>query len=372
MNNETSGADRPNNETINDDEIEQALFDALRDEFDNDEILDPTEINLSRENSESNDMINLADLDFQEIPGLGSNIARKLKKNGLGSLRSLATLPPKFIQERGGIGENSAHEIVLFAQQACHIDFKTADIIYEQRRTLGRIVTGSRALNELLGNGIESGAITEFFGEYRTGKTQIAHQACVNVQLPEDQGGLNGKALYIDSEGTFRPERIAQMAFSRGMEIQQTLGNVIFARAYNSEHQVALLHQARNLVDTQNIKLIVVDSIIGHFRSEYTGLGSLGPRQQALNVHVHQIQHLVDSYGIAAIITNQVQAKPDVFFGNPTRPTGGNILAHGSTYRLFLKKGKGNTRVARLLDAPGLPEGEVAFKITEGGIDDID
>src|SRR5271157_723783 len=312
------------------------------------------------------------DLTIKSIAGVGPSIAKKLEESGFSNLRALATLSPKMLQEQSGIGDKTAQKIVQAAQELCKIDFTTADVVFEKRQQLGRITTGCNALDELFGGGIETGAVTELSGEYRTGKTQIAHQACLNVQLPTDKGGLAGKALYVDTEGTFRPERIAQMAIARGHDVKTALKNIIYARAYNSEHQVTILKQARKLVEGQDVKLIVIDSIIAHFRSEYMGLGSLGPRQQLLNMHLHQVLQLVDTYSIAAIVTNQVQAKPDVFFGNPTIPAGGNILAHGSTYRVFLRKGKGETRVAKMIDAPGLPESEAVFKISEKGIENAE
>lgn len=323
-------------------------------------------------NGKEKDADELSEISVKEIPGVGPSIAKKLLESGFGNLRALATVPPKQLQEESGIGEKTAQKIVQAAQELANIGFVTADTIYEHRKALGRIVTGSNALNELLGGGLECSAVTEFFGEFRTGKTQLAHQLCVNVQLPEDKGGLAGKALYVDTEGTFRPERLVQMALAKSLDVQETLKNVVYARAYNSEHQINIIKQSRKLVEEQNVKLIIVDSIIGHFRSEYFGLGTLAPRQQILNVHLHQLIQLAETYGVAVMITNQVQSKPDVFFGNPTRPTGGNIIGHGSTYRVYLRKGKGDTRVAKMIDAPGLPESEATFKISEKGITDAE
>ncbi|MFX0100896.1 MAG: DNA repair and recombination protein RadA [Candidatus Hodarchaeota archaeon] len=315
--------------------------------------------------------INDAKLALKDIPGVGPIIAKKLAASGFSSARSIATLAPAQLQQEGGIGEKTAQKIILAAQELCKIDFRTATEIFERRQQLGRIVTGSNSLNELLGGGLEASSVTEFFGEYRTGKTQIAHQLCINVQLPEDQGGMNGKALYVDTEGTFRPERLAQMAIARNMDVRDTLNNVIYARAYNCAHQVNILKQARKLFEEQGVKFIVVDSIINHFRSEFSGLGTLAQRQQLLNVHLHQIVQLAETYSIAAMVTNQVQVKPDVFFGNPIRPAGGNILGHGSTYRLYLRKSNGDSRIARLVDAPELPEAEAVFRVTEAGIQDV-
>ncbi|MHA1792981.1 MAG: DNA repair and recombination protein RadA [Promethearchaeota archaeon] len=355
----TSIKEKPGSDVEVDQAFEEAIEEEITDELAGDEI------------NEFPGLFDVGEMTINDIPGVGPSIAKKLRDSGFTSIKALATLSPRILQEESGIGEKTALKITQAAQEICKIDFVTADKIFERRKKIGRIVTGSNALNELLGGGIESGAVTELFGEFRTGKTQIAHQLCVNVQLPADQGGLGGKALYVDTEGTFRPERLAQMALAKGLKVNDVLKNVIYARAYNSEHQVNILKKAREKIEEENIKLIVVDSIIGHFRSEYYGLGSLAPRQQLLNVHLHQIVQLAETYSIAAVITNQVQSKPDVFFGDPTRAAGGNIIAHGSTYRLYLRKSKADTRVAKMIDAPGLPEAEAAFRITENGIEDV-
>ncbi|MHA1242860.1 MAG: DNA repair and recombination protein RadA [Promethearchaeota archaeon] len=218
---------------------------------------------------------------------------------------------------------------------------------------------------------MEPGSVTEFYGEYRTGKTQIAHQLCVNVQLPYEEGGLEGNALYIDTEATFRPERIIHMAEAKGLDYNKTLKNIIVGRAYNSDHQVLLIKEASKIVKEKNIKLVVVDSIIGHFRSEYIGRGTLANRQQTLNVHIHDLLRLTEVFDeLAVMFTNQVSSKPDVFYGNPTVATGGHIIAHGATVRIYLRKGKGEQRVAKMIDAPHLPEAEAIFSITDEGIKD--
>jgi len=193
----------------------------------------------------------------------------------------------------------------------------------------------------------------------------------VNVQLPKEKGGLEGRALYIDTEGTFRPERIIQMAEGLDLDYNTVLKNIVFGRAYNSDHQILLIKEATSIIKEKNIKLIVVDSLIGHFRSEYIGRGTLANRQQTINSHLHDLLRLCDIYpDLAIVLTNQVQSKPDVFYGNPLRAAGGNIVAHGSTIRVFLRKGKGEQRIAKIVDAPHLPEGEAIFSITENGITD--
>ncbi|MFX1468843.1 MAG: DNA repair and recombination protein RadA [Promethearchaeota archaeon] len=307
----------------------------------------------------------------KKLPGVGEATLNKLIKAGFSSLESIAFTPPGIIQEESGLGEKTTIKLIKASMEKLNIGFKSAEDVWEHRKNITRITTGSQELDDLLGGGVETGSVIEFFGEFRTGKTQIMHQLCVNVQMSEEKGGINGRALYIDTEGTFRPERIIQMAEGLDMDHKEVLKNIIFGRAYNSDHQILLIKEAANLVKEKNIKLIVVDSLIGHFRSEYIGRGTLANRQQLINSHLHDLLRLCDIYpDLAILITNQVQAKPDVFYGNPLQATGGNVVAHGSTIRVYLRKGKGEQRIAKIVDAPHLPEGEAIFSITENGITD--
>jgi len=307
----------------------------------------------------------------KKLPGVGEATLKKLINAGFNSLESIAYTPPKIIQEESGLGEKTTTKLIKSSMEQLGIGFKSAEDVWEHRKNIAKISTGSQELDDLFGGGIETACVTEFFGEFRTGKTQIMHQLCVNVQLPREKGGLEGRALYIDTEGTFRPERIIQMAEALDLDHNKVLKNIIFGRAYNSDHQILLIKEAANLIKEKNIKLIIVDSLIGHFRSEYIGRGTLANRQQTINSHLHDLLRLADIYpelGIA--VTNQVQAKPDVFYGNPIQATGGNVVAHGSTIRVYLRKGKGEQRIAKVVDAPHLPEGEAVFSITENGITD--
>ena len=305
----------------------------------------------------------------KSLPGVGDATLSKLIKAGFDSLEAIAYTPPKIIIDESGIGEKTTAKLIKASMEKLKIGFKSAEDIWEKRKNIARITTGSTELDELLGGGVETGSLIEFFGEFRTGKTQIMHQLCVNVQLPRELGGLEGNALYIDTEGTFRPERIIQMAEALDLDTKKVLKNIVFGRAYNSDHQVILIKEAANLIKEKNIKLIIVDSLIGHFRSEYIGRGTLANRQQLINQHLHDLLRLCDIHtDLAVLVTNQVQAKPDVFYGNPLQAAGGNVVAHGSTIRVYLRKGKGVQRVAKIIDAPNLPEGEAIFSIIEDGI----
>ncbi len=308
---------------------------------------------------------------LKDLPGVGDTTVKKLREAGIVSIRLLAIYPITKLMEDAGIGEKTAKKIIKAAQDIENMGFKSADVIWEKRKHLNHLTTNSANLDGILAGGIEPGSVTEFYGEYRTGKTQIAHQLCVNVQLPYEEGGLEGNALYIDTESTFRPERIIHMAEAKDLDYNKTLQNITVGRAYNSDHQVLLIKEASKIVKERNIKLIVVDSIIGHFRSEYIGRGTLANRQQTLNVHIHDLLRLTEVFDeLAVVFTNQVSSKPDVFYGNPTVATGGHIIAHGATVRIYLRKGKGEQRVAKMIDAPHLPEADAVFSITDEGIKD--
>ncbi|MHA2183394.1 MAG: DNA repair and recombination protein RadA [Promethearchaeota archaeon] len=308
---------------------------------------------------------------LQDLPGVGEATLKKLKDAGIISIRTLAMYPLSKLTDDVGLGLKTAQKLVKTAQDVEKMGFKSADIIWEKRKLLNKLTTGSQNLDDLLGGGIEPGAVTELFGEYRTGKTQVVHQLCVNVQLQYEQGGLEGSALYVDTEGTFRPERIIQMASGLDLDYNDVLRNITVGRAYNSDHQMVLVKEAPKIIEDKNIKLIIVDSLIGHFRSEYIGRGTLASRQQTLNSHIHDLLRLSEVYDeLVVVFTNQVSAKPDVFYGNPLTHTGGHIVAHGSTIRVFLRKGKGEQRIAKVVDAPNIPESDTVFSITEDGIKD--
>lgn len=325
----------------------------------------------SDEENDEKDKNSKSSYNLEDLPNVGDVTVKKLKDAGIISIKTLAMYPFQKLMDEAGIGEKTAQKIIKAAQDIEKMGFKSADLIWEKRRALKKLTTGSPNLDELLTGGIEPGAVTELFGEYRTGKTQLTHQFCVNVQLPYEQGGLEGAALYIDSEGTFRPERIIQMALAKDLDYNNVLKNIIIGRAYNSDHQILLVREAPKIIAEKKIKIIVIDSLITHFRSEYIGRGTLSERQQILNTHIHDLLRLTEIYDeLAVVFTNQVSARPNVFYGNPLTHTGGNIVAHGATIRIFLRKGKGEQRIAKVVDAPHIAEQDAVFSITENGISD--
>ena len=308
---------------------------------------------------------------LEDLPGIGPATAQKLRELGFNTVESLGTAAAREL-ESAGVGEKKALEVIRLARSALGVSFIRADELLKMRQNVVRLTTGSKTLDELLGGGLETQTITEFYGAYGSGKSQMCHQLCVNVQLPEGQGGLDGGVLYIDTENTFRTERIVQMSQHLGLDPEQVAKNIIYAEAFTSDHQMFLLDKADELVKENGIRLIIIDSLTAHFRSEYLGRGMLAERQQKLNKHMHKLIRVARAFNTATVVTNQVMAKPDVFFGDATLPIGGHIVAHTSHTRVYLRKSaRGPVRIARLVSSPYLPEGERVFKVTENGIEDV-
>ena len=309
-------------------------------------------------------------VEIEELEGVGPTIAEKLRLAGYDSVESIAVATPGELMEASEIGARVAVKVINSARDASKMGYEKAVEVLERRKHIGRVSTGSKMLDKIIGGGVETQGITEVYGEFGTGKSQIAHNLCVNVQLPPEQGGLGGKAVYIDTENTFRPERIAQMANAAGLDTIKVLDSIYVARAHTTDHQMLLAEKAAEMAKNDGVRLLVIDSLTALFRAEYCGRGVLAERQQKLGRHVAALHKLSELNDVAIFVTNQVQSRPDVFFGDPTRPVGGHVLAHAVTARVYLRKSKANTRTAHLVDHPGLPPESATFQITEAGIKD--
>jgi len=341
--------------------------------------------------------------DLEELPGVGPATAEKLKDNGFDGYQGIAVASPGELSNTADIGESSAADIIQAAREAADIGgFETGATVLERREQIGKLTWSVGEVDELLGGGIETQSITEVYGEFGAGKSQVTHQISVTVQLPAEHGGLEGSAIFIDSEDTFRPERIEQMV--KGLDdevledtmvmhglveeegdadagdeqllddlVESVLDKIHVAKAFNSNHQILLAEKAQEIAsesqdDEFPVRLLCVDSLTSHFRAEYVGRGELAERQQKLNKHLHDLMRVGDLNNTAVVVTNQVASNPDSFFGDPTQPIGGNILGHTSTFRMYLRKSKGNKRIVKLVDAPNLPDGEAVMRVEEGGL----
>jgi len=308
---------------------------------------------------------------IEDIPGVGPATAEKLKEMGFHTVESLATATIKELSQVG-VSEKQAAKVIAEARESLALSFIRADELIKMRQNVRRLSTGSKQIDELLGGGLETQTITEFYGEYGVGKSILCHQLAVNVQLPEEKGGLNGSALYIDTENTFRPEWIVRIATTLKIDPVQAARSIIYSEAFNSDHQTLLLEKADKVIQDNKIKLIIIDSLTSHFRSEYLGREMLAERQQKLNSHMHRLVRLARAFNACAVVTNQVMSKPDQFFATAIEPVGGHIVSHTSHTRVFLRRtASGPVRICRLISSPYLPEGERIFKITEEGIKDI-
>ncbi len=309
--------------------------------------------------------------DVSKLAGVGEKTAEKLKEAGYVDYMSIAAASAGDLVDAIGVGEDTANKIIESAREQTNTGgFEPATETLKRRQKVGKITTSSKTLDQLLGGGVETQCILEAHGAFGSGKSQLAHQLAVNVQLSKEKGGLGGKAVFIDTEGTFRPERVQQMAEAAGVDPKKVLENIFVARAYNSDHQLILTEKAEDFIKDNNVRLIIVDSVTSAFRSDYTGRGTLANRQQKLNRHLHSLLRLANVHNLAVYVTNQVMSRPDILFGDPTAPIGGHIMGHQATFRVYLRKSKGEKRIAKLIDSPCLPEGETIFLVKPEGVRD--
>src|SRR6056297_486063 len=336
--------------------------------------------------------------ELEDLPGVGPATADKLVENGFESYQSIAVASPGEMSNTADIGESSAADIINAARDAADVGgFETGATVLERREEIGKLSWQIDEVDDLLGGGIETQSITEVYGEFGSGKSQVTHQMAVNVQLLPENGGLDGGCIFVDTEDTFRPERIDDMV--RGLDdeilademerreiegtpsdeeameelIEAFLDQIHVAKAFNSNHQILLAEKAKELASEHEesewpVRLLCVDSLTAHFRAEYVGRGELADRQQKLNKHLHDLMRIGDLYNTAVLVTNQVASNPDSYFGDPTQPIGGNILGHTSTFRMYLRKSKGDKRIVKLVDAPNLADGEAVMRVQDGGL----
>jgi len=309
---------------------------------------------------------------IEDLPGIGPATLEKLANAGFNDLMSIAVATPGEIIGAADVSETTAKKVIAVARANMELNFESGEDLLQKRLQAIKITSGSEELNNLLGGGFETGSITEIYGQFGSGKSQIAHVLAVRAQLPLEEGGANGSVIFIDTEGTFRPERIVQIAEPLNLDNNEVLKKIKVARAYTSDHQMLLADKIKDLIEKgDNVKVVIVDSLTSHFRAEFIGRGTLAERQQKINKHMHSLMRLADKYNVLIYVTNQVMSKPDMFFGDPTAAIGGNIVGHNSTYRIYIRRGKKGSRVAKMVDAPNLPENEASFIIKDIGLVDV-
>lgn len=310
--------------------------------------------------------------------GISKSDIDKLIGAGYSTVASVAHTMSKKLANIRGLSDGKVDKIkaAVKLQMPQASGFMTGLEVARKRKRCVRIGTGSKQLNSILKGGFNTMEISEVYGEFRCGKTQLCHTMCVVAQLPKDMGGAEGKVVYIDTEGTFRPERIQQIAERYGVDPDQALENISVARAYNSEMQKDFADDLMEQFKTDQYRLLIVDSVMACFRIDYTGRAELSERQQELGRFLNKVMMLSEEFNICVLMTNQVQSDPGasaLFAGvDGRKPIGGHVLAHASTTRILLRKGRGEERVAKIIDSPDCPEKEATYIITNGGISDPD
>ena len=316
------------------------------------------------------------DIETLEKEGISKNTINRLKREGITTIEYLASFSIRELEQISGIGPETSKKLWEAALKIVKPKmFIPATKLYEEQQNIEHLTTGSKKLDELLGGGLETQSITEISGEYGTGKTQLAHQLCINVQLPKDQGGLEGAALYHDVEDTFSIARIKQIAKAKNLDPQKVMDNIIVAKCYNTDHQMFLMNNSEKIIKKHNVKLIVVDGVMSHLRSEYIGREVLAERQQQLNKYLRKLRNLARAHNAVAFITNQVVANPQATYFTPEATAiGGHILAHNVVTRLWIRRPSDMkpTRIIKLYKSPKLPSGQVTINITEKGIEDTE
>ncbi|OWF55907.1 meiotic recombination protein DMC1/LIM15 homolog [Mizuhopecten yessoensis] len=325
--------------------------------------------------NEDDDESLFQDIDMLQNHGINVADIKKLKQAGICTIKGIQMTTKKRLCNIKGISEAKMEKIKEASGKLSDAGFLTALEYADKRKQVFRISTGSQEFDKLVGGGMESMAITEAFGEFRTGKTQLSHTLCVTTQLHGDNGYTGGKVMFIDTENTFRPDRLRAIADRFNLDQSAVLDNVLYARAYTSEHQFELLDfvAAKFYEEPGVFKLLIIDSIMALFRVDFSGRGELADRQQKLAQMLSRLQKISEEYNVAVFVTNQMTADPGAtmsFQADPKKPIGGNILAHASTTRLSLRKGRGENRIAKIYDSPDLPENEATYAITAGGIAD--
>ena len=313
------------------------------------------------------------------------HLITKLKGAGIESIFDLAmSIPHQLIEEGGiltGADAQVALELVMKAKRALidsgllTKDFSSASEILERRKNLLKCTTGSSNLDSYLKGGIETQAMSEIAGEFGSGKSQLCYTLCATANIARDKEGLGGNVIFIDTENTFRPERIHQIAENRGInDPEQILRKIYVCKIFNSGHLEVIIQNLGKSIQEYKVKLVIADSIISLHRAEFTGRGTLADRQQRLNIMLHKLIRLAEVYNIAVVVTNQVQSQPDNFLGgsgDALRATGGNIIGHASTYRILLRKA-GRDRIAIMIDSPWQAYDQTRFTITERGVQDVE
>lgn len=312
------------------------------------------------------------DLQVTKLEGIGSVTGKKLKDIGVETIKDLATWDGHTLAQKANISLDTATKYIdlshskLIEIQQMRPQFVTGEQHLELTGQIKRITTGSSMLDELLGGGVRTECITEFFGQFGSGKSQLCFTLCVTAQQQE-----LGNVIYVDTEGTFSSTRVQEIAVARNLDPTAVLRNIMICSIKNSAQLENVISDMSRHVREHSAKLVIIDSIIALHRAEFRARGALADRQQRIGEILHKLLRVAEVQKIAVVVTNQVVTSPDQLFGDPNKPTGGNVLGHTMTYRVYLRKA-GKKRFARMYDSPEHPEFERLFTVDERGTVDVE
>lgn len=311
-------------------------------------------------------------LTAEALTGTSKPTVQKIIDAGVTTLEDLSRENPKLLAKATGMGEDTAERAITTALRLVSEGYITGQQQHDKMQNRKRLHTGSTALDTMLGGGIEENTTTEIAGKNGAGKTQLVHQLAVNVQLPVEEGGLGGQVAWIDTEGTFRPERILEICRNRGLDGPKFLEGILYGEAYHAGHQKILIEQLSEQCVEHNVKLVIVDSMMAHLRSEYLGRGMLSERQVLLGDMLQRLAKIAQVHGLTVVYTNQMMDDPAALFQKAAgKAVGGNIMGHAATTRMEIRKGRLEKRIIALTKSPYLPEGEAVIRITERGVEDV-
>lgn len=305
---------------------------------------------------------------FLTIKGVGKTAAEKIWDAQYFSLMDVAASSVGDFMERTNMTKSSAEKVIAGARALVDIGKATLASDMLENEDPDRLSTGCKMVNELIGGGYPLKLITEIFGENGTGKSQCCFTASVMATLPKSEGGLDGHVVYIDTEGTFSAHRVKEIAEARGFDWKDVLSKIHVLKPMNTSHQILMMDEVRKIAAEAPVRLLICDSLMGHFRAEYIGRGQLCSRQQIISRHIAEMKNFAIINNASCIITSQVSANPATLFGDPNQAIGGNVVGHAVAYRIKIRKGKNGTRVFRLIKSPDLPESEAIGVLTEGGL----
>ena len=325
--------------------------------------------------TENTEQIQCSD-SVSNIAGIGPSTFQKLERHGFGDYKSCAYSTPETIREESGVGEETAKKVYLKSCEELGLGEPINGLErFENEQKRRTITFGVKSLDDLLGgSGIRSQELTCCAGKFSSSKTQIGFQLLVNSMLPVEEGGLgeDNKVVFFDQEHTFSGSRITQLAKAKGLDPKKVLKNTTYYRLDNSLLQIRALQRFQQRNETSEYGLIIVDSLMYHFRNDYSGRSRLANRQQIINDYLHKLQLLSIKDNSCVYLTNQIQTNPGLLYGDPDKMIGGNIVGHMLNPNIWLRKLKGSTRKARIKDSSDLPDDEAVYQVTDKGLEELE